>query len=325
MDRRVTSLTVDVGEASPKDRLGNWTDALYEHYYPLDLTNPSLEFNVGRLGIFEIPNISFGSISSDPMNVYRRRQHVQHGGDYYFVPMPQRQPIRLRQSGREATLRPGDFTVIATADTYQYQQETQNDIRTLRIDGPRLRERIPMIDDLVAQTCSADTPVVRLFTEFAGSILQHGHGMSDEVAAAMSHQVLDLLALAVTEPVDALQSRESAVRRAHHRRIIRAIETHIANSALGPRLLSEELGLSERYIQKMFHERGETLSGVIRARRIATAQRRLLDPIRRSSSIAAIGFSVGFQDPAYFSRAFKLETGLSPSAFRERENEPTAV
>ena len=112
------------------------------------------------------------------------------------------------------------------------------------------------------------------------------------------------------------------MRLAHLRRIMRAIENRLDDEALGPGSLAMELGLSERYIQKMFAERGETLSGVIRARRIATAQRRLLDPTRRGLSIASIAFSVGFSDPAHFSRAFRNVTGLSPSEYRaERQME----
>lgn len=36
------------------------------------------------------------------------------------------------------------------------------------------------------------------------------------------------------------------------------------------------------------------------------------------SSVASIAYELGFQDPAYFSRAFKRHTGLTPRAFRER-------
>lgn len=36
------------------------------------------------------------------------------------------------------------------------------------------------------------------------------------------------------------------------------------------------------------------------------------------SSVASVAYELGFQDPAYFSRAFKRHTGLTPRAFRER-------
>jgi len=36
------------------------------------------------------------------------------------------------------------------------------------------------------------------------------------------------------------------------------------------------------------------------------------------SSVASVACELGFQDPAYFSRAFKRRTGVSPKAYRER-------
>lgn len=313
----VKPMTIDVASKPAGDRLGAWTDALYDYYYPLDLVTPAIDFRVGRLSILEVPGIRCGTIVSDPMHVFRRRTHLsQKSGDYYFIPMPQLDGIVLRQNGREAVVRPGGFSVIATADAYQYQQETANRLMTLRIDGPLLRRRIPMIDDLVSCSYTGETPLVRMFVDFIQSIFMQGDRFDSASAEAVAPHLVDLLALALTAPVNAANSRESSVRLGHLRRIMRAIENRLGDPNLGTRSLAAELGLSERYIQKMFSERGETLSNVIRTRRITTAQRRLQDPFRSGDSIALIAFSVGFLDPAHFSRAFKQSTGTSPSAYR---------
>jgi AraC-like DNA-binding protein len=311
--------TFDVSPMGEGARLGAWTELLYETFYPLDLVNPEMEFSAGKLNLLDLPGIRFGVIDSDPMIVFRRRQHLSSpGGDFYYIPMPLQHSLSVKQFGREATVDPGDFTVVATADMYQYTQPTKNKLGTLRIDGPLMRERVPLIDDLVAQTCDGNAPLVHVFTDFVHSIMRQSDRLDLESASAMTPHLLDLLALALTAPVDAMKSNESSVRLAHLRRITRLIEDRLDDETLGPGMLARELGLSERYIQKMFADRGETLSGTIRSRRVATAQRRLLDPTRRSSSIASIAFSVGFSDPAHFSRIFKSIVGVSPSEYREQ-------
>ena len=51
------------------------------------------------------------------------------------------------------------------------------------------------------------------------------------------------------------------------------------------------------------------------------AQHRLMLEARRKltyvpASVASIAYELGFQDPAYFSRAFKRHTGMTPKQFR---------
>jgi AraC-like DNA-binding protein len=54
------------------------------------------------------------------------------------------------------------------------------------------------------------------------------------------------------------------------------------------------------------------------------AQQRLLQTT--SNTIAEVAYSVGINDPFYFSKCFKNQFGVSPSAYRKKlsedENEP---
>lgn len=59
------------------------------------------------------------------------------------------------------------------------------------------------------------------------------------------------------------------------------------------------------------------------------AQQRLMLEARRKlmylpGSIASIAYELGFQDPAYFSRAFKRHAGISPKQYREQGGNDTA-
>lgn len=59
-----------------------------------------------------------------------------------------------------------------------------------------------------------------------------------------------------------------------------------------------------------------------------TQRRLMLEACRQltylPSSIATIAYELGYQDPAYFSRAFKRHTGATPSLFRTRQNASSA-
>ena len=61
---------------------------------------------------------------------------------------------------------------------------------------------------------------------------------------------------------------------------------------------------------------GKSVKQAILDRRLLEAKRLLRFTIR---TIEDIGYSLGFEDPSYFSRFFRRMTGLSPSAWRAKE------
>ena len=118
----------------------------------------------------------------------------------------------------------------------------------------------------------------------------------------------------------------SSAHLAHRQRALRLIDASLGNAALSPAYVARTLKLSERYLQKIFAERGSTLTDFIRARRIAEARRLLDQNAGRRLSISSVAYAVGFRDPSYFSRVFLAETGLTPSDFRNsRQSVPPST
>ncbi len=79
--------------------------------------------------------------------------------------------------------------------------------------------------------------------------------------------------------------------------------------------LAEHFGMSETHIRRLFEQSAHTSPlRYIHALRLDKAKNMLLVS---NYSITEIAFSVGFEDPYYFSRFFKRETGMSPSEYRK--------
>ena len=78
--------------------------------------------------------------------------------------------------------------------------------------------------------------------------------------------------------------------------------------------LAARLGVSEAYISRAFRRvTGMALWDYVNHYRVARACE-LLD--RTALSITEVALAVGFNDPAYFSRVFRKETGHSPQSYR---------
>ena len=101
-----------------------------------------------------------------------------------------------------------------------------------------------------------------------------------------------------------------------HMRVFDAlVQAHLAD---GWRLAdyASSLGVTPTHLNRI----SRTLSGIsagryVEARRAREAQRLLA---YSRTPIAEIGYALGFDDPAYFSRAFRRQTGETPSACRRR-------
>ena len=94
-------------------------------------------------------------------------------------------------------------------------------------------------------------------------------------------------------------------------------EDNISRSDLSLEELSRELGMSRVHLyKKLLQITGKTPIEFIRVIRLKRAAQLLRDSQLHVSEIA---FQVGFNNPKYFSRYFKEEFGVLPSAYQEKD------
>lgn len=102
-------------------------------------------------------------------------------------------------------------------------------------------------------------------------------------------------------------------------RLCAIIKDRFADPDLRPCEVAAEAGISLRYLQKLFTQRGATCSGYIDSLRLNHAarllRRRALAGMRQP--ISEIAYASGFNDYGYFSQKFRRRFGYAPSAHGE--------
>lgn len=83
-------------------------------------------------------------------------------------------------------------------------------------------------------------------------------------------------------------------------------------------MVSRELRLSPRYINRLFETEDTSLSRYIWRRRLERTAENLRDPTLRCRSISLIAMDNGFNDLSHFSKAFRLRFDLSPREYRSQ-------
>lgn len=311
------ALRFDVVDLPEHCRLDGLISAIDECFYPCDTRMVSRALDVGRLTVVDVGPIRAGRVQAEAMVVHRTAQLIRRRvGDFIFVPVPLHRNVRLRQRGRETVVDAATLGFTATAESYTYDQPEKFEMVTLRIDAQPLRERVPHLEDLTATGFPGLEGAAAMFLDYARSFCLNAERLDQPTGMFAVRHLMDLFALAVTAGEHTPGPSESAVREAHRQRILRHVEARLGDPALSTQSVAQDLRLSDRYIQKLLSEREQTLSGLIRDRRVAEARRLLTEPAGRPLSISAVAFQVGFSDPAYFSRVFRDATGMAPRDYR---------
>ncbi|NEW06279.1 response regulator transcription factor [Paenibacillus sp. SYP-B3998] len=100
------------------------------------------------------------------------------------------------------------------------------------------------------------------------------------------------------------------------KRVLKAIEEQYAKE-LSLKTLSQELNMNVIYLGQLFlHELSATFSDYVNRYRIEKAKQLLYQTTLKANDIAG---KVGYTDPTYFYRKFKLMVGVSPMEYRQRE------
>ena len=296
---------------APPERLAFWNSLVDRVYSGTYVKSPNDEFSgemwtwqVGDLAMIR-PRSTASFVGRDPRYTADERLilHLQCRGSSIH-----------KQSGTETTLGAGDFIIASPHEAYAIDLAAHE---LLVVEFPRapLAERFPGIDDALRQRMSGSTPGARVFHDFLLSLWrQSQQGLADDDwQDGVSQVFYDLVALAMrgASKPDA-PAQDSALRR----RVLGIVEAQLADPGLRTLSLASACNASVRTIQNMFAAMGTTPSAYILERRLARAAERLVSA--QGASITEVAFELGFNDSAYFARAFRQRFGISPREWRRK-------
>jgi AraC family transcriptional regulator, positive regulator of tynA and feaB len=157
-----------------------------------------------------------------------------------------------------------------------------------------------------------DTRAARTLCHLLVDALTEPDSSSDPADPYMQLAVYDLLgSLFVTSgpgpalPADKLFARVCTV-----------IKNHFTDPEIGPSQIAAEVGISLRYLQKLFTSRGSTCGHFLHSLRLEHAARLLhrRGLLKTAQPLYEIAYACGFNDYTYFTRCFRQRFGYPPSS-----------
>jgi AraC-like DNA-binding protein len=224
----------------------------------------------------------------------------------------------VRQDGRDAMLRTGDFTLCDGARHYEVSCPAGSRMLVLGVPAAKLRRHIACPESLAATAMRAATGVGGLLSGFLRQYwLQCRYSLDGESAEQIAVAALDVLGAAYAQ-VPRTHAERSSRGTAHRIRIINYIHAHLYDPELSPAQIARACRITTRYLHYLFSDGEETVARYVLVRRLEASSQALLADSLRGRTVTAIAFDHGFNSATHFGRVFRAHFGMTPREYRAR-------
>lgn len=223
-------------------------------------------------------------------------------------------PLALGRAPGAVLLHPGHLMVWPNGPLHCAVPAGRRPFRLLTLHLPRqvLAVSDRELRELARQPVPADRGPAAVLARFIEEVAAQAGTLRAGSAGRLGDAALDLAAAFVTGAAGPARSRQSELVED-----IRAyIRRHIGDPDLSPAVIAKAHHISVRYLQRLFQQDKQTVSGFLRAARLEGCRADLADPALADHSVAEIRARWGFRDAAVFCRAFKRAYGVSPVRYR---------
>lgn len=160
-------------------------------------------------------------------------------------------------------------------------------------------------------------PINRVLRDLLTGVAEKARMLKPALAASVEESTILFLAASITDEAQARRALQAdALQEALRDRVVAFIDMHLCDMNLGVERIMSHFGVSRAHLYRCFQPDGGVASA-IRNRRLRRAYVLLQARDRQHYSITDIADMAGFQDSSSFSRAFRAEYGVTPSAVRE--------
>jgi AraC-like DNA-binding protein len=297
--------------------IGDWRDRICSTFVDLDCEDVDREQFFGGVSSRQCDDLRFSRVYSTRQRVVRSAARLARStADDFLLSLQTQGTGRVRQGGREAFQNPGDMALYDTSRPYELSFDGNFRQLILKLPRAQVLRAIPGAEDLTAVAIVGTNAAARLATSYLNAFAKQCVEIGSGARRVANATVFDLLAMSFSS-AELLQSSRKASDALFNRAIVQ-IDDHLSDPDLNPASIAVALGVSLRYLNLVFAKHDLSVSRTIWHRRIQRSARDLQNPALASASITSIAFSLGFNDTAHFTRAFKIVYDETPSAFRSR-------
>ncbi|MGR8936094.1 MAG: AraC-like ligand-binding domain-containing protein [Gammaproteobacteria bacterium] len=292
-------------------------EVIGREYTQVEITPPGDGSLFNEMTIYPWQNLRLSVIRSSAIALQRppREPHAV-SQDAFFAVVLLAGDYALEQHGRNVYLQPGDMTLYDATLPHRIRCPQNFSKLIVSIPRPLLRDRIAGAERCTALHIPGNRGIGCVAANFIRSAASQTGSLAAQEFVALAEHALDLLVMALAS-VRPVACNLSGSRTAALHRVKDFIAKHLAEPDLDTATVAGGVGLSSRYINRLFEDEAVSLMRYVWQRRLENCRTDLFDPAQAGRPLSEIAFRWGFNDAAHFSRAFKQRFGCSPRDYRQ--------
>ncbi len=271
-----------------------WRDVVWDAFTPVSLTRAQPGPFLSSVRATAIGPLSVALIKSQTQSVARTPTLVeQHPGEIFFLNLPLSDGSHATQHGRSTSLRSGDFILLD--GTKPFDLVFTRAFRQISVGVPHdvLAPMLVCPADVTGVRIAGDRGVGAVTAAAIRSLAAQSGSISGSDARALVNSIAGLVALAVggVRKVPPTTGRALLLHAA-----LASIDRSLADPQLSPAYVADDIGVSLRYLHKLFTDHGATFGQTVLTRRLECCHDELLSPYHRHRTIADIAARHGLPD-----------------------------
>lgn len=311
----------ETNDARPVEQFAYYREAICQAFMNLTPEPPATarfraKVESVRLGQGALNRVSF------PQHIVRRTPAdiAASGSRCYYLNLKLAGRSHIQQAGRDVVLSPGQVGIFDSGQLFALHHDgaTSFKVASFWVPYQDLHDRLPGSFDFAATRLSDDPFVGHLIAETARALNSTAQTASEDDSVRLFGVMLDLVALSLSRQSRAHMVEAAGFADATSLALHRAVHDRIRRADLSPSAVAAVVGISERYVHKLFERTGSTFAHYVIDRRLDGAAGDLRNPAMAARTAGAIAFDWGFSDLSHFTRRFKQRFGCTPGEWRHR-------
>jgi AraC-like DNA-binding protein len=291
-----------------------------EEFARLNLALDVIDHSGGRPRI-EVTHLSLGAVGvcslvATPAEFIREKHHLKNSRDQFGLNIVKTGPVQFANAGQEHVYDARCACLTDRGRPMRVFGPRGGSVSFVIVQAPALRSLVAHPEDLSGRPVRSGS-ALRLLDGYLRSLGSLGDLRSSELASSIGVHLLDLVAATLGPTAEAANIvTERGVKAARLQAILTEVARRFSDPGFDLDNVAGALGMSRRYVQKLFEGTGKSFTEHLAGCRLERAFAMLSDPHQLHLAIIDIAFAVGFGDVSYFNRMFRRRFGETPSGVR---------